>query len=234
MSVFASEPMSLEQPKEPEPEPQPQQSNGPNIPSDSKRVLNILGTGDINTFVSEYIKLVQGDNKNLISFLNKQFNRNDNTVFEFLFDLFKANSDEEWSLKTFVVTIMNLGLTIKDKQAPLNFYYYILLTDEDTASPIYGLVQSFSQNPPSEEMNKYFVQHWNSLFGKETFSNNLQGKTVKFPMSLSKNTRYTIILIVIFLILILGICGAYFFNKYGGDKIKLPNPPVTSGLTTDF
>jgi cytochrome b subunit of formate dehydrogenase len=115
---------------------------------------------------------------------------------------------------------MNLGLTFKDKNVPLNFYYYILLTDKNNISPIYSLVQKFNNNNPSVEINDCFVQHWNKLFGKETFSNN-----TKF--NLSKNTRYIIITIIVFLVIILGICGIYFFNKYS-NNIKLPNKKYIS------
>ena len=239
MSVFASEPMSLE-PKQEEPQP-PQQNaqpaSQPQLPSDVSELLSILGEGDLNTFTTRYINLIQQDNNNLISYLNDKFKSNDKTVFEFIYNLFKSNSNEEWSIQTFYVTIMNLGLTIKDQGIP-NFYYYMLLTDQEhhESSPIYGLVQSFGNGYP-EDINKNFIQRWNSLFKKEEFSVE-PGKTFKLklpsnlPSNLSKNARYSIILTVVFLFIILGVCGAYFFTKYGGTTDGIVSPKIIKQMST--
>lgn len=230
--MFASEVATFENSPENPPEQQEQspQEQPPQLPVDAQQVLNILGTGSLEQFVSAYIQILREDSNNLTTFLNQLFQSQDSNIFEFLFNAHKANSQKEWGVKTFFVTIMNIGLTIKDQGSP-NVYHYLLLTSKDKPSPIYGLVQ---QLEPTNELNDHFIAIWNSMFGnvksrkksvpeskKENFLNKLGMGT------LSKNSRVTIILTIIALFTILTISAGYFVKKYGGDitpNIEAPKP----------
>lgn len=238
--MFKSEPQSLEDttPKEQSPtqEQQPVQQQA-RIPEDSQRVLNILGTEDLSRFTMEYIGLLRRDSDNLTGFLNELFGTTDSNIFEFLFNLFKANSDKEWSIVSFYTTIMNLGLAIKDKGSP-SVYHYLFLTTKEVPSPLYGLAQELTTNRPPEEINDHFINTWNGIFGnktkkskkgKESFEDeNSFSKTfnVKFLNNMSKQTRYSIILTIVLLVVILLVCGGYFVNKYGKNmkSISIPKP----------
>ena len=187
-------------------------------------------------FITLYIRLLKKDNDNLVSFLNNTFNYTENNIFEFLFNIFKTSSNDEWSFKNFLITVMNLAVTIKD-QGSSNFYHYLLLTNSSTPTPIYNLLQTLNNNPPPDEINHHFIQEWNTMIGKETFASTAttSSKTFKMSKMLSKNTRYTILFTMILLFIILGVCGAYFTNKYGKPQMKTSMGTLTSmGTPVDF
>lgn len=231
--MFASEAATFESQEKnstesqlPQDQSQEQQQQVPQLPADAQQVLNILGTGSLEQFVSAYIQLLQRDSPNLTSFLNEKFQSQDGNIFEFLFNAHKANSQREWGVKTFFVTIMNIGLTLKDQGSP-NLYHYLLLTSQDQPSPIYGLVQ---QLEPTKELNDHFINIWNSIFGgkqktKETSDAKKENFLNKLGMgTMSKNSRVTIILTVVALFTILMISAGYFIKKYGNTVPKLPPP----------
>lgn len=229
--MFASEAATFDSAEQKPTETQPQEQQQPSVPvaqlpADAQRVLNILGSGSLEQFVSEYIQLLQGDSANLTTFLNQMFQSQDRNIFEFLFNAHKANSEREWSVKTFFVTIMNIGLTLKDQGSP-NIYHYLLLTSEDQPSPIYGLVQ---QLEPTPELNNHFIAIWNSIFGgkqksKETPEAKKENFINKLWMgNMSKNSRVTIILTIVALFTILMMSAGYFIKRYGNNVPKLPLP----------
>lgn len=236
--MFASEPQSFESAEKPKEEtrPEPQQ---PQLPADAQQVLNILSSGSLEQFVSAYFELLKGDSDNLVGFLNEKFQTQYKNIFEFLFNTYKANSQKEWNVKTFFITIMNVGLSFREQQASPNVYYYLLLTTENAPSPIYGLVQ---QLEPTKELNDHFINLWNGLFGKPP-----QKPKKESFMNMSKTSRTTIIFTLVALFVVLLVSAGYFFRKYGNGtgngtgftvpEIKAPTvpklKPVSIG-TVDF
>jgi hypothetical protein len=242
MSMFTSEPQPFEpvsttpssevpsqpaqQPAQPIPDAPPSQ-----LPHDAQQVLNVLVNGDFKAFTHAYIQLLQQNSQVLVRFLNEKFTSNDKSVFEFLFNIFKENSEDEWGIVSFFTAIRELDITIKD-QGISNYYHYMLLTvSPDQQSPIYKVVQELESNPPDKDLNDYFINLWNSLFGRETpkktsGSDSKKGKqlfNIAILDNYSKETRQTIIFIVVALFIIFIMCGGYFINKYG---------KISQGMTT--
>jgi len=210
--MFASQYEEVPKKEEEKEEPQPQQQEE-DLPQDVKQLLHVLiNNNDLNTFIINYIDMLNNDSDNLISFINGVFNTKNKNIFEFLYNLHKTNSKQPWGIKSFFTTIVNLGIAIGDKGIP-NFYYYMLLSaGPNPNSPIYGISEQIQFTKEQEEL---FKNKWNSLKPKsESF------------MNLKYNNKIIISVIVIAILLLLG--GGYFLfrNKGISSNVPTPNVPV--------